>query len=91
MIYLAAKGELSIHCYDLSDPSKVRECDGLSVSGSPRVAYASRPKLQQVLEKQVVTALHCSSTAVQPISFKVPRAKKLDQYFHDVYFCPRVT
>ncbi len=89
MMYLAAKGELSIHCYDLSNPAKVRECDRLAVPGKPMCGMCFLPKTScRVSDKQVIKALYCSSTAVQPISFKVPRAAKLDEYFHDDLFPP---
>ena len=90
MMYLAAKGELSIHCYDLSNPGKVRECDRLAVPGDSMCGLCFLPKASScnVLDKQVISALHCSSTAVQPILFKVPRAAALDAYFHDDLFPP---
>lgn len=87
IMYLAAKGEQSIHAYDLSNPSKVRVCDRLAVPGNPMCGLCFLPKkMCNVQQKQVVTALHCSSTTVQPISIKVPRAASLSKYFHDDLF-----
>jgi hypothetical protein len=87
LIYLASKGESSIHVYDMDGVSstvKPRECSKASVPGAIMCGMCVLPKNTcQVQDTQVLRGLHASSTSVQTITFKVPRAAKLAQYFHD--------
>ena len=87
VMYMASKGESSIHVYDMTGVSstmKPRECSKASVPGGIMCGICILPKTScDVNDTQVSRGLHASSSSIQPITFKVPRAAKLAQYFHD--------
>ena len=88
VVYLASKGESTIHVYDISG-DKPRDCDKVAVPGNPMCGLCFLPKrCCDVRDTMVARALHCSGGAIQPISFSVPRAAKLKSFFHDDIFPP---
>jgi hypothetical protein len=92
IIYLASKGESSVHIYDMSCVSstvKPRECSKAAVPGAPMCGMCVLPKTScNVHVTEVLRGLHATSNSIQSMSFKVPRAQKLEKYFHDDIFPP---
>ena len=87
IMYLASKGESSIHVYDMEGISatmKPRECSKAAVPGGPMCGMCMLPKSScNVLDVEVSRGFHATSTSIQLFTFKVPRAAKLNKYFHD--------
>jgi len=82
---MASKGESSIHVYEMNNgTNKPRECSKASIPGGPMCGFAWLPKNTcNTQNTEVTRAFHATSTSIQNVTFKVPRAAKLSTFFHD--------
>jgi coronin-2 len=88
VLCLASKGENSVHIYDMSSVSsptaKPKECSKAAVPGGPTTGMCLLPKVScDVKATEVARGLQATATKIQPITFTVPRAAKLAEYFQD--------
>ena len=88
-LFLAANGEATIHVYDMRSDGKASLCAPCTVPGEPMAGITMLPKQScNVKNVEFSRMLRCTKTAVQPISFQVPRSNDMLEYFQDDIFVP---
>ena len=87
--FLAANGEATIHVYDMRSDGRASLCAPCTVPGEPMAGITMLPKQScNVKNVEFNRMLRCTKTAVQPISFQVPRSNDMLEYFQDDIFVP---
>jgi WD40 repeat protein len=88
-LFLAANGEATIHVYDMRNGGKASLCAPCTVPGDPMTGLTLLPKTScDVKGVEYNRMLRCTKTAVQPLSFQVPRSNDMVEYFQDDIFQP---
>jgi hypothetical protein len=88
-VFLCAKGEATIHIFDVPSDGKALKCAPCTVAGDPLAGLAFLSKAScNVEEVEVCKALRCTGTAVQPLSFTVPRSTEMKAWFQEDLYPP---
>ena len=83
LIMIGFRGESTIAFWE-SCSEKLHECSSYSAPGDPLCGIVNLPNSSRnVRELEVVRCLRLSSSAVEPISFRLPQAKALASFFRD--------
>ena len=88
LYFLVGKGDTSIRALEISAAGALDRVSDFA-SSSPVAGLCLLPKqMCEVREVEVSRLLKLTTDSVIPISFKVPRAENLKQYFQDDLFPP---
>ncbi|KAF0690513.1 Aste57867_18103 [Aphanomyces stellatus] len=83
VIYLVGRGDRSLLTYEI-ESGKLQPCSPFSFNGPPIAAAAVLPKrCCNIKDVEVARLLLLTKTTIEPISFSLPRAEKLKNYFQD--------